>query len=611
MIRLEGDTLPQESRGKIVPYLFGDIVYDVQGIPLQVGFSATLATNCGIDDVVPVATLLLSGPNIQEIIRAIPGSGVVQIDSEWMQYIGKSISPPSINIGLRGLGTTEITAHSKGATVYFVEGRPLYVFAEAPPGYSYPAGAVVEVRINDNSQVPFHTVRLQDTRIVADNHRFITVEFDLTRSFGAPASNPLPGTVVIQGGSDADEPLCGYLKCVFAIPISGGGIGPIHQYGSSSSFTTARFGTSSTGLKPLIEPLMPPPPPPIAAPAPPPPAAIAAKTIGGEPTITETARFLQLPLGIVTADIKGLLDTPSGRITGAPFQPLVRPAHVTRVCLEQTYGQDDISQFRLSTWNEAVEKQTTLDYSWRLVWEGDSFESFRLNVGICGQAELYIDDDGRWCYHFRDPQTAAVQTIILRELQNEPVLGWTSGSDVTTVLETSWGFGLKAGAFTLESAGMIKRYGRVSPKALNLPYAATEQIARRLARYWLSQWDHQKLQSNVAAAPALLALTRTDRVFIESSLMQLYGEHRIPFEIRGTVDRGVQRTFSLIEADPLTLQAILYGTLSQAFTQGAVLFGTLTPTVFATLYGSIDRPAGDFFGGAYFGSSYFGEGYFR
>ena len=84
MIRLEGDTLPLEARGAVPPILFGDLLRDVPGIPLQIGWAATLANNCGID--ASVLTLTLGGADLAEVLDAVPTSGVVQIDNEWLAY---------------------------------------------------------------------------------------------------------------------------------------------------------------------------------------------------------------------------------------------------------------------------------------------------------------------------------------------------------------------------------------------------------------------------------------------------------------------------------------------------------------------------------------------
>ena len=84
---------------------------------------------------------------------------MVQIDNEWLTYGDRPAIRPGLTIGARGYRETMPAAHAKGTTVYFVETRPLYVFAYVPPGCTYPDDMVVQLRVNDNAETPPCTVR--------------------------------------------------------------------------------------------------------------------------------------------------------------------------------------------------------------------------------------------------------------------------------------------------------------------------------------------------------------------------------------------------------------------------------------------------------------------
>src|SRR4029450_6787089 len=115
---------------------------------------------------------------------------IAQIDGEWVTVTEFQESPWRLLV-TRGVNGTTSATHTKGAELHFVESRPIYVFASAPPGCRYPDNAVVQVRLNGVAQTPPAIVRLQDDRRVA-GARFVTLEFDLTRGFGGAAAPPAP-----------------------------------------------------------------------------------------------------------------------------------------------------------------------------------------------------------------------------------------------------------------------------------------------------------------------------------------------------------------------------------------------------------------------------------
>jgi hypothetical protein len=617
MIRLEGDRLPDEAKGQIPPVLFGDLHEDVIGIPLQVGFSATLAQNCGIqtpDDDPPLPAgnpvIEISGPNMETIHKYVPSSGVIQIDNEWLRYSGFLTDPYRLAISERGLGATEPAQHSKGATVLFVEAKPLYVFAWNPPGHRYPANAVVRVRVNDSTQIPPHTIRIQDTRVVA-GHRLLTVEFDLTHA-AAGESN----IVHIAGGGPTDleevehrmlgSQRAGALAVRKSVdrkrkrlrrlgqsrryrelsPIAGGapmGVG----YGPTPSTTpyTGSFplgGVRAYGSgpqpwkpgEPLRKiPIYVPPPPEIPKPAPRPVEVRAVGLASGEPR-TKPVRLLTLPLGRVTADIRGIADSATARLGEGPNTILTHPAPISKLILEETFGittRDEV------VWTATHQKQLLAGITWRFKWYGEPFESFRTRAGFCGQADLFFDEEGRAVYKLRERQVPAVATITQREIIGEVGLGWTPYKDLATRLDVTWGdVNFKGGSFVLNSP-MQARFG-VKRMPLDLPWIAAEVPARAVARYWLGQKDRPRMELVFGVVPPLAALTLTDRVRLSVPLAELYTK-TVPFQIRGTTDRGVERILALIEADPLAKEILAYGTLSLSREYGLPAYGTLANTV--------------------------------
>ena len=100
---------------------------------------------------------------------------------------------------------------------------------------------------------------------------------------------------------------------------------------------------------------------------------------------------------------------------------------------------------------------------------------------------------------------------------------------------------------------MRVRHGR-NHGGVAFPYAATESIARRLGQYQLTRRDRPRQHVTVRACPATLGLTLTDKIHLDTPLLALYAEARVPFEIIGLTDRGDQRVLVCLEADPLALE---------------------------------------------------------
>lgn len=623
MIRLEGDRLPDEAKGAVPPVLFGDLHEDVIGIPLQVGYAATLAQNCGIqtpDDDPPTpaanATIEISGPDMETIKKYVPVPGVIQIDSEWMVYSAFLSNPYRLVLTQRGIGATDPAPHSKGAQIVFVEAKPIYVFAWNPPGHAYPAGAVVKVRINDSAQVPFHTIRLQDTRLVL-GHRLLTIEFDLTRGIiGVPGSSNI---VSIAGGGPTGEEEemhrawrtmqksvdrkrrrmrhTGKLWTVRDLPPIAGGSGVVgfNSVGFSSSggrsghsglggilpsyMNVSRMGQSSRPGQPLQKQKLLGPQPPDMLRAQKaaefrPSTARAAGLASGEPR-PRPVRLLTLPLGRVTADIRGIADSATARMGEGANEIMTHPAPISKLILEETFGHTNRDE---AVWAATHARQVGLGIAWRFKWYGEPFETFRQTAGYCGQADLYFDDEGRAVYRFRERQAPAVASITERELVGELQLGWTDYQDLATRLDVTWGdIAFKGGSFILNSP-MISRYD-VRRKPLDLAWVTSENAARLVARYWLGQKDRPRMVAMVGVSPSLAALTRTDRVFMKVPLAELYTK-TIPFMIRGTTDRGAERVLAVVEADPLAKEILAYGTLSLARAHGVPAYGTLAVTPF-------------------------------
>lgn len=515
--RLEGDHLPSASRGQILPYGFGDQLLDVPGIPLQESLAAQLADNCGIDD--STLSIKLSGPDVATLIETLTPllPVIAQIDQEWVRVTGFLTGPVRATLDARGYDATDPATHQKGATIYFLESRTLYAFLASPPGCRYPADALLQLRANNVAQLPPATVRLQDTRPIP-GERLVTVEFDLARWFGGFVPPP-PATSLVTQFSGASR--LAPMRFLPARPF------PVLRSLRASGVKERLWSNAGAGLPPA-----PPPTPTSVAPA----AATARSTLVVRPSV----------LGTITADFRGLIDTPAGRYSGTGEAPLVNPAAVARLILEDTYG---VTRFHEPTWAATRAAQAAAGLTWRCLWYGDEFETFRTLAGFCGLADLWWDDDGLCRYTFQDRTAPAVATITARELVGEMVLARIPPS--ATRLPVTWGDRDQGGAFTLESPVMQARHGVVTDRALALPYLATEAAARTVAAHWLAAWDHPRFTGTAGLTHWWLPLTRTDRVMVETPLLELYGERRVPWEIRGTTDRGDQRTVVLVETDPI------------------------------------------------------------
>jgi hypothetical protein len=527
--RLEGAHLPSQTQGQIVPEYYGGLHKDIPGYPLQVGYSAPLADNCGAD--LTQTVLKLSGPDLDEIRDALaPGMPVVaQLETEWVYVTAFLESPWRITV-TRAYSGTAAAAHPKGTEVYFIESRAVYVFASAPPGCRYPGNAVVQVRLNDVAQTPPCTIRLQDDRWVP-GARFVTAEFDLTRAFGGVSPPPALRRIVLEtprpadamGGRVAVAPEATRADLMRAAVRYRAGAGP-----------GAGFRRLDRG-GPAVDPAPPAAPPPVHS-----------EGRGGRgpdilgPATSAPIRTRAAPLGDCTMDLRGLVDTPAGHYTGTPSAALDEPTAITACLLDATYGE---SRRHLPTWATTRGHHQTLNLRWQVVWRGEPFETFRERAGFNGLADLWLDEDGLW--HYTMHHTAApVTTVTPREILGEVAVGFLAPS--ATHLAVTWGEGLTRGTFTLDTPPMIARYGRIQDRALGLPWIANEVIARTVASQWLPKWDRDRWTATMAVAPSLAALTRTDRVLIDTPILNPYG---LVWEIRGTTDRGDQRVLTLIEGD--------------------------------------------------------------
>jgi hypothetical protein len=553
--RLEGTHLPSQTQGQIVPEYYGGLHKDIPGYPLQVGYSAKLADNCGADTTQTV--LKLSGPDLDDIRDALaPGMPVVaQIDDEWV-YVTMFLELPWRIIVTRGYSGTAIAVHAKGAEVYFIESRAVYVFASAPPGCRYPDNAVVQFRLNDVAQTPPCTIRLQDERWV-DGARFVTAEFDLTRAFGGASPAPAPRRLVLEtprptdamGGRVTAAPeatRADLMRAAVAYRADA-------PRGQASGFRRLDRGTRT-------EP---------APPAAPPPVSNVGRVGGGGdvlgPAAAAPVHTRAAPLGDCTMDLRGLVDTPTGQYTGTPSAALEEPAAITACLLDTTYGE---RSRHLPTWATTRAHQQTLNLRWQVMWRGEPFETFRERAGFNGLADLWFDDDGVWRYTMHH-RAVPVTTLTPREILGEVAVGFLAPS--ATHLVVTWGEGLTRGTFTLDTPTMIARYGRIQDRALGLPWIGSEAIARTVAAQWLPKWDRDRWTATVAVAPSLAALTRTDRVLIDTPILNPYG---LVWEIRGTTDRGDQRVLTLIEGDATgeTLPGFLGGTI-RAIARATGTFG--------------------------------------
>lgn len=529
MIRLEGDTLPAEAQGAIVPVIWGDLVLDVPSTPVQVPWTAALADNCGADET--ASTLRISASDIQTLVDTLTLRLplVAAIDDEWV-LVTSFLTAPVRMIVTRAYGGTVAAAHAKGATVTFLETRELHIFAWCPPGLRYPNDAVVQLRIDNVAQTPPSTIRLQDDRIV-EGERFLTVEFDESRTFGAITKAPTRGTTA-QGARV--QPTAPPPVAQPALPPPQTHIlrqGPAPAAGSLQPNILVKWAAPAPG------PAGSPPPPTMPAPLPETPA------LG-----SSAFRATGTTVGRLTADIKGLLDTPAGRYSGTGGARLTEPATITAARLEILYGE---TTRHAATWATTRAKHAALGITWRLLDYGEDFETFRQKTGFNGAADLWLDDDGQWRYTMMDPNAAPVASLTERELIEEPGLGFLPPS--ATRLEVAWGAGLQTGAFTLENAAMIDRYDVITDRKLDLPYLTSARGAQTIARRWHRRWDRPHATVTLAVSPGMAALTRTDKVYIATNLLSRYGTRRVPWEIRGTTDRGDQRKLVLVEGDAVTL----------------------------------------------------------
>jgi hypothetical protein len=565
LLRLEGETLPRESQGRVVPWGFG-LLRDVPGIPIQVGYEAILADNCGVNETTSQPTLRISGPNLDRIRSLVPIPGVIAIDDEWLRYEAFLTDPSRLVISARGLGATVPAPHPKGSRVLFVEPRLIYAFLAAPPGHRYPPDAVRAVRINDADEVPHHTVRLRDTRLFGPAFPLLTVEFDLTRYFAEiPGAPGVPTVAFLAGASGVRDPIA-RAAARKRRRLQRHGALPVREAWRSLHGANGQPGFA---VVPAYEPTQPPPPP---TPRP----VLGAVRITSRatplPSRPTPVRTLRLPLGQVTADIAGLLDTPAGRLTGTPDAPLIHPAPITRLIAESAYGFDRLD---LATWAATHARQVALGVTWRLRFDGPPWEQFRALAGYCGMADLYVSDAGRLTYRLRERQDAPVATLTDDDLLDELALEWTPRESVATRVAVTWGDdAVRGGTFTLRSPQESRYTAAHRPLTwtLDLPYLDTEAGARIVARYWLAQRDHQRQVAQLRVGPPHLALTRTDRVRLDTPLANTWGPARV-FEIRGTTDRGGERVLRAVEADPPAVVIALTCRLRMRLTPDAGVMG--------------------------------------
>jgi hypothetical protein len=307
------------------------------------------------------------------------------------------------------------------------------------------------------------------------------------------------------------------------------------------------------------------------------------------PATSAPVRVRAAPLGECTMDLRGLVDTPAGYYTGTPGAALQEPTAITACLLEATYGE---LRRHVPTWATTRIHQQTLNLRWQVVWRGEPFETFRERAGFNGLADLWLDEDGAWRYTMHHT-AAPVATLTPREILGEVAVGFLAPS--ATHLTVTWGDGLTRGTFTLETPTMRARYGRIQDRALGLPWIASEAIARTVAAQWLPKWDRDRWTATVAVAPSLTALTRTDRVLIDTPILNPYG---LVWEIRGTTDRGDQRVLTLIEGDAtgemlpgflggvIRATAIAMGTFGVLSTLGGAGIGMATATGVLTTFGA-------------------------
>lgn len=598
MIRLEGPTLPKQTQGQIVPALWGDQFIDVPGLPLQVSKTAILAENCGIlaTDPSPI-TFEVSGPDIIEILTNLDLSDgindIVQIDQEWFLVSSVNLDPTTIT-ATRAYGGTIAADHAKGATVIFLEPRELYVFAWCPPGLRYPDDALIQLRVNDGTQTPPCTVRLQDTRIIA-GERFVTAEFDTSRYFGGVQQAASFSTVTTP--PKQSPPLAGVVFQPYYSTLIGLN-GQPYSSGVLISGPPKPSGAQLAGVLPQA-PALPPPPP---TPSP---------SVSGQkgPTVSSSVNWQTGGgIGKVTADLKGLIDTTDGRYSGTAELPLIEPATITKARLETLFGE---TNWHLPSFDTIRETHTLIvmgGLQWRIMDYGEAFPAFRLNTGLSSDADLWLDDEGRWHFTSFNERVPAVATITEREIFGELSLGFIAPT--ATQLPVDWGDRSQSGTFTIDSPTMQERFDIIDDRQLRLLYVADEIAAKRIAYRWLPRWDRPKATATFAVAHALGALTRTDPVMIDVPIINTYGRNRQPWYIRGTTDRGDQRVLVAVEGDPsaYALQAQFAMLASESYSLSAE-FAIDANFLFLDATFEIAN-AVSAYGDAYFGPQYFGNAYF-
>jgi hypothetical protein len=161
-------------------------------------------------------------------------------------------------------------------------------------------------------------------------------------------------------------------------------------------------------------------------------------------------------------------------------------------------------------------------------------------VGLQSRADLFMEG-GQYLLAYRQLTTPA-QAFDARNLDGEPVFGWSPRTELVTTLTALYDADLTTGTWQgsqeLRSTRLTTRYGsrrRIDKRApggrdLALPWVRNAGTATLLANYWLSQWETPRMTCTLRGYWDALALEKADVVTVDVPLVAAFGT--VGFAIR-------------------------------------------------------------------------------
>jgi len=150
-------------------------------------------------------------------------------------------------------------------------------------------------------------------------------------------------------------------------------------------------------------------------------------------------------------------------------------------------------------------------------------------------------ESGQYLLAYRQ-LTAPAQTFDARNLDGEPVFGWSPRTELVTTLTALYDADLTTGTWQgsqeLRSTRLTTRYGsrrRLDKRApggrdLALPWVRAASTATALANYWLSQWETPRMTCTLRGYWDALPLEKADVVTVDVPLVAAFGT--VGFAIR-------------------------------------------------------------------------------